>query len=67
MFVCQMLVVCMVLSYNGTSILTNLYLTKSSTQRTIFFIGAKITVKYMEQNLDRTNTRYKEHISEAQT
>ena len=35
--------------------LTNLYITKSSVLRMIFFSPVKITVKYIEQNLDIMN------------
>lgn len=40
--------------------LTNLYVTKSSVQYTMFFVPA--IVKCMEKNLDITKPLYSEHI-----
>ena len=40
--------------------ITNLYITKSSVQQTIFF--APVIVKYMEKNLNLTKRRYGKHI-----
>ena len=40
--------------------ITNLYITKSSLQQTIFF--APVIVKYMEKNLHLTKRRYGKHI-----
>ena len=39
---------------------TNLDVTQSTVQRTIFF--ARVIVKYEEKNLDITKPRYREHI-----
>ena len=39
---------------------TNLYITKSSVQRTIFF--TPVVVKYMKKDLDITKLRYNEQI-----
>ena len=39
---------------------TNLYITKSSVQRTIFF--TPVVVKYMKKDLDITKLRYSEQI-----
>ena len=40
--------------------ITNLYITKSSVELTVFLIPA--IVKYMEKNLDLTKPHYGEHI-----